>query len=156
MQLTTFSDYSLRVLLYLGAHQEELSKVSDIAASYGISQHHLVKVAHQLAKVGWVDSVRGRKGGLRLAVAPGALTVADVLRETEPHFHIVSCFDRSSPGSCPIVPACQLKGVLAEAQAAFMEVLSRYTLADLLEQPERLRALLKVQEQLLDKEADAP
>ncbi len=129
MQLTLFSDYSLRVLLYLAAHRERLVPVSQISAAYGISQNHLVKVVQRLLEQGLVESVRGRRGGLRLARDPRDINVADVVRATEPHSNLVECFDLRN-NACPIEPACGLKLALARAQQAFFAELARHTLAD--------------------------
>lgn len=142
MQLTSFSDYALRLLLYLGAHDGALSQLAEVARVYGVSQHHLEKVAAHLAHLGFVESVRGRGGGMRLARGAEEINVGDVVRRTEPHFHLVECFQVGQERRCPIEPMCGLKGVLAEAQGAFLGTLDRYTLADLLKEREGLRALL--------------
>lgn len=131
VRLTMFSDYALRVLLYAGAHDERLVTVAEIAAAYGISRHHLVKVSQLLIQLGVVESVRGRNGGLRLARAPAEINVGALVRRTEPDFHLVECFDRET-NTCAIAPVCDLKDVLHEAQAQFLHVLDGYTLADLL------------------------
>lgn len=129
MQLTLFSDYSLRLLLYLSAHRERRVALPEISAAYGISQHHLVKVVQTLIEEGLIESVRGRGGGLRLAREPSAVNIADVVRLTEPHANLVECFDANS-NTCPIDGACGLKGALVRAQQAFFAELERYTLAD--------------------------
>lgn len=140
MQLTLFSDYSLRALLYLAAHRERLIPISQISAAYGISQNHLVKVVQRLIEQGLVHSVRGRSGGLRLAREPSDINVAEVVRATEPHSNLVECFDARS-NTCPIDGACGLKRALARAQEAFFAELERYTLADF---TARKPALLKL------------
>jgi len=127
MRLTRYTDYAMRVLLYLGARPDELSSIGEIARAYGISQNHLMKVVNDLARAGYVATVRGRSGGIRLARAAGDINVGEVVRHTEEGFELVDC------GSCVIAPACGLTGVLGEALAAFMAVLDRYSLADLLE-----------------------
>lgn len=126
MRLTRYTDYAMRVLLHLGAHQDRLCSISEIARTYGISQNHLMKVVHDLGKAGYVSSVRGRMGGIRLARPAEEIRVGAVVRHTEEGFDLVDC------GSCVIAPACGLTGVLKEALAAFMTVLDNYTLADLL------------------------
>jgi Rrf2 family nitric oxide-sensitive transcriptional repressor len=136
MRLTQFSDYALRTLLFLGVDDGKVVSVAEIARSYGISYHHLVKVAGMLVELGLVEAVRGRRGGLRLAKAPVEINVGWVVRRTEPDFHLVECFDAATD-TCPITPACGLKHVLAEAQRRFLGALDRYTLADLLAKPER-------------------
>ena len=131
MQLTQFSDYSLRVVLYLAARPDHPVSLQQISVAYGVSQHHLVKVAGRLIEAGFVTSVRGRNGGLRLSRQPDAINIGAVVRATEPHFNLVECFDQAH-NACPIEKACGLKGVLREAQAAFMRELDRHTLADFL------------------------
>ncbi len=125
MKLTRYTDYALRVLMHLAARPERLSSISEIARSYGISQNHLMKVVHDLRKAGYLEAVRGRSGGIRLARSPAEIGVGEVVRHTEEGFQLVDC------PSCVIAPACGLTGVLADALSAFMAVLDRHTLADL-------------------------
>ncbi|QSQ22242.1 Rrf2 family transcriptional regulator [Pyxidicoccus parkwayensis] len=132
MHLTLHADYSLRVLLYLATRRGKPASTQDIADAYGISKHHLVRVVQTLAGQGVVDARAGRSGGVMLGREPKDINVGRVLRAAEPDFHLVECFDRERNG-CPITPACGLKGVLVEAREAFLSVLDRYTLADLLE-----------------------
>jgi Rrf2 family nitric oxide-sensitive transcriptional repressor len=129
MRLTQFSDYALRTLLYLRVHGDRAVPLIEIAESYGISYHHLVKVAALLGELELVTTVRGRAGGFRLAKAPGEINLGWLIRRTEPDFHLVECFDRATD-SCPITPVCKLRGVLAEAMRSFLDVLDGYTLAD--------------------------
>ncbi len=129
MQLTRFSDYSLRLLLYLAAHQDRLVSVEEVSRAYGVSRHHLVKVVQRLVEEDLVSSTRGRGGGLRLKRRPADINVGTLMRATEPHFELVECFDRKA-NTCPIEPACGLKGVLSRAQRAFFSVLDDCTLAD--------------------------
>src|SRR5689334_19606179 len=136
MRLTQFSDYSLRTLLYLRVHQDRPVPLTEVARSYGISYHHLVKVAGRLVELGLVTAQRGRSGGFQLAARPETVNLGWLIRQTEPDFHLVECFDRSTD-TCPITPACRLRNVLAEAQRAFLEVLDGYTLADLPASPEQ-------------------
>jgi Rrf2 family nitric oxide-sensitive transcriptional repressor len=130
LQLTRYSDYSLRVLIYLALAPGRLATIEEIARSYGVSKAHLMKVVHQLGLRGWVETVRGRGGGLRLALDPEAIRVGEVVRATEGSLALVECFDAAS-ARCVIEPACGLRPVLHEALAAFLAVLDRYTLADL-------------------------
>jgi Rrf2 family transcriptional regulator, nitric oxide-sensitive transcriptional repressor len=127
MKLTRYTDYALRVLLYLSARPERLCSISEMSRSYGISQNHLMKVVHDLGKAGFVASARGRLGGIRLARPPEEIIIGSVVRHTEDGFDLVDC------GSCIIAPACGLTGVLREALDAFMAVLDSHTLADLLD-----------------------
>jgi Rrf2 family transcriptional regulator, nitric oxide-sensitive transcriptional repressor len=131
MQLTQFSDYSLRLVLYLATHDDQVVTLQEVSRAYGVSQHHLVKVTARLVEQGVVASVRGRNGGLRLNRPPEAINIGDLVRATEPHFDLVECFD-AERNTCPIDRACGLKGVLREAQEAFFAVLDRHTLADFL------------------------
>ena len=140
MQLTQFTDYSLRVLLYLAAHPDRVVPLQEISRSYGVSHHHLVKVVRGLAEQGAVESVRGRTGGVRLAKAPRELNVGALVRATEPHLDLVECFDAET-NTCPIDGVCGLKGVLRQATSAFLHVLDGHSLADF--QP-RAAALLMV------------
>jgi len=134
MRLTNFTDYALRVLIYLGAHRDEvrLATISDVATAYGISENHLMKVVHQLAKLGYVKTVRGKGGGMQLARAPGEISLGEVVRSTEEDFAVVECFQEGPP-KCSIAHACTLQGILAQSLHAFLAVLDRHTLADLLQ-----------------------
>ncbi|HET9931719.1 MAG TPA: Rrf2 family transcriptional regulator [Polyangiaceae bacterium] len=152
MQLTLFSDYSLRILLYLAAHRGERIALPEISAAYGISQHHLVKVVQRLIEEGWVESTRGRGGGLTLACEPAAINVGTVVRATEPHLNLVECFDSVS-NTCPIDGACGLKRALARARDAFFEELERHTLADF---APKAPALIKLWKQQLDVDGTRP
>lgn len=129
MQLTRYSDYSFRVLIQLALAPERLVTIDEIAASYGISRAHLTKVVHALALRGYVETVRGRRGGLRLARPADAIGVGELLRATEGSLSLVECF--APNGACVIEPACGLRSVLHEALASFLAVLDGYTLADL-------------------------
>lgn len=134
MRLTFYTDFSLRMLMYL-AVKDDLSTIEEIAAAYGISRNHLMKVAHRLGRNGFIETVRGRGGGLRLSRQPGDIRVGDVVRSTEDDFRMVECFDIET-NTCRITGACKLKGILAEALAAWAAVLDRYTLADLIVDPQ--------------------
>lgn len=131
MRLTRYTDYAMRVLLYLGMRPGQTCAISEMARAYGISQNHLMKVVHDLGKAGYVASVRGRNGGVRLARPPESIIVGTVIRETEGRTgaedqRLLDC------GTCLIAPACGLTSVVDEALAAFFAVLDRHTLADLL------------------------
>ncbi len=138
MRLTRYTDYAMRVLIYLGAQPDRVCSIAEIAQAYGVSRNHLMKVAHDLSKAGYIEGVRGRTGGIRLARPAAKINVGDVVRRTEPDFDLVDC------GRCVIAPACALTGVIDEALAAFMAVLDRYTLADMLVKQSRLMRLFKL------------
>ncbi|MEX2673676.1 MAG: Rrf2 family transcriptional regulator [Phycisphaeraceae bacterium] len=140
MQLTLFSDYALRILLYLAVHEDQTVSVSQIARAYRTSRHHMVKVAHLLVKLKLVRSVRGRNGGLQLAVPKNQINLGQVVRQTEPHFELVECFNDAT-NTCPISPACNLKGVLQHAQSRFLAVLDDLTVEDLMGKGPQLQAL---------------
>ncbi len=131
MQLTSYTDYSLRALLYLGTHQDRLVTISEISEYHGISRNHLVKVIHNLGKSGYIQTLRGKSGGVRLAHKPEAIIIADVVRLTEPHMNIQECFSRET-NTCPLIDRCKLTGVLYQARQGFMTILENKTLADIL------------------------
>lgn len=141
MRLTAYTDYALRLLMLLALRGERATTIGDVAERYGISRNHLMKIAHQLGQSGLVKTTRGRGGGLRLARDPARIGLGEIVRLTEEGFALVECFEATG-GRCAITPACRLQSVLSEALAAFLAVLDRYTLADLVERPARLRALL--------------
>ncbi len=136
MRLTRHTDYAMRVLFYLGVEEGRVASVSDMAERYAISRNHLVKVVHHLVKGGYLVSVRGRAGGVRLARKPKEIRLGDVVRHTEPDMKIIDCV------GCEIAPACKLPKPLYEAVAAFVAVLDRYTLADILRASTGLEAFL--------------
>jgi len=133
MRLSSFSDYSLRVLMYLGVHAGRLATIAEIAASYGISENHLMKVVHQLGRLSYIETVRGKGGGMRLAKPPADIRLGEVIRQTEIDCALVECFGAAS--TCQIQAACRLPWILDEALAAMFTVLDSYTLADLLHSP---------------------
>lgn len=130
MRLTLHSDYALRVLMYLGLRGQELASIQDIATAYGISGNHLTKVVQRLARGGFVETLRGRGGGLRLARPPEQIGVGAVIRCTEEDMALVTCF--GAHHACAIAGPCRLPVLLDEALAAFLAVLDRATLADLI------------------------
>ncbi|VTU36192.1 HTH-type transcriptional repressor NsrR [Variovorax sp. PBS-H4] len=139
MKLTAFTDYSLRMLIYLAAQPGRRATIAEIASSFGVSEHHLTKVAHALGKQGCLANVRGKGGGLSLARAPASINIGEVVRFTEAST-IAECFGEGG-GECRITGLCRLRGVLDEAVAAFHAVLHRYTLADLVGNREALSAI---------------
>ncbi len=128
MELSQFTDYSLRALIYAGSKQGTLCTVPQVAVAFDVSQNHLVKVVNNLAKLEYVRTQRGRNGGFELARKPEAINIGELVRATE-SLHLVECFDEIR-NSCPIQSACILKRVLYEAQTAFLHVLDKYSLAD--------------------------
>jgi Rrf2 family nitric oxide-sensitive transcriptional repressor len=144
MKLTTFTDYSLRVLIYLAADTSRRATIAEIATAFGISENHLVKVVHFLGKQGWIDTLRGKGGGIVLAIAPEQVNVGRVVRDTEGAAVPAECFSEGG-GHCVIGSCCRLKGVLGEAVTAFYAVLDRYTLADLSRNRQTLGKVLMIQ-----------
>lgn len=141
MKLTTFSDYTLRVLMYLALNRERLATIPEIAAAYDISENHLMKVVHQLARSGVIESVRGKGGGVRLAREPEAIRLGEIVRASEGSAPIVECLSGDA-ATCCIAPACRLTAVLVRAFDALYATLDEYTLADLVQAPRGLKALL--------------
>ncbi|WP_250451696.1 Rrf2 family transcriptional regulator [Caballeronia sp. ATUFL_M2_KS44] len=145
MRLTDYTDYSLRVLLYLSVRPAGLSTIQEISNAYGISKNHLMKIVQQLGDLGWVETVRGRHGGLRLADRTRALTIGDIVRRTESDFAIVGCFASGADDRhCVIQPVCRLRGVIAAARDAFLAELDKHTVAELSEPANELARLLGV------------
>ena len=145
MRLTTFTDYSLRVLMYLAAAPEQRATIAEIARAFDISEHHLVKVVHFLGREGLLTNSRGRRGGLRLARPAAEINVGAVVRLTEAPDVPAECFDAGT-NSCRLSGGCSLQRVLREALAAFYESLGRHTVADLRTQPRKLQALFALRE----------
>jgi Rrf2 family nitric oxide-sensitive transcriptional repressor len=142
MRLTTFTDYSLRVLIYLGLQRERLATIAEIADAYGISKNHLMKVVHHLGQQGYVDTLRGKSGGIRLARPPEEINLGMLVRATEASTELVECFAPDS-SDCRIEPVCALRGILERSLKAFYAVLDGYTLADVLHNGDRLALLLR-------------
>lgn len=137
MRLTQYTDYSLRVLMYLSLKDDALATINEIAARYRISENHLMKVVHQLGRHGFIETTRGRGGGLKLAKAPKDINLGDVVRKCEDDMRIVECFDPQT-NTCPISQVCGLAGILDEALNAMLAVLDKKTLADILRRSPRL------------------
>lgn len=140
MHLTTFSDYTMRTLMYLGLRHGQLVTISEIAKAYAISENHLMKVVHQLGQQDYVETVRGKGGGLRLVRDPSSINLGQLVRLTEGSTSLLDCVD--GPSSCCIQPSCRLIAILREAQAAMFAVLDNYTLASLLQPNESLARIL--------------
>ncbi|WP_085314606.1 RrF2 family transcriptional regulator [Derxia lacustris] len=141
MKLTNFTDYSIRVLIYLATDPLRRATIAEIATAFGISENHLMKVVHHLARVGWINSVRGKGGGLELALDPENIVVGELVRSTEGAALPAECFDKAT-NTCVITKACGMRDVFAEAVEAFYAVLDGYTLADLMGKRNKVAKLL--------------
>ena len=141
MRLTAYTDFSLRVLIYLALNPDRRPTIAEIAERYDISRAHLMKVVHQLGLKGYVETQRGKGGGLTLARPSGEITLGEVVRVSEPDLALVACFDPAAP-PCIIAPACRLKGKLNQARAAFLQVLDDCTLAEVVGNRAALAVLL--------------
>lgn len=141
MRLTLFTDYALRILMFLASRPDRLSTIREIAERYNVSENHLMKIVHQLGKDGLIETVRGRQGGLRLALTPEAVNIGDVVRRYEEDLRLVECFD-SKTNTCPIAGACALTGVIGEALGAFLAALDKKTLADIIAESPKLKRKL--------------
>jgi len=131
MQITSYTDYALRALIYLGMSSNRQATITEIADFFNISRNHLVKVVHQLGSKGFVKTTRGKGGGLTLQRAPEMISIGEVVRSMEKHFHWVECFDPAQQ-HCKLIPSCGLKHLLARAGNAYLQVLDAATLADVL------------------------
>jgi Rrf2 family nitric oxide-sensitive transcriptional repressor len=146
MKLTAFTDYSLRVLIFLAAQPGRRATIAEIAQAFAVSENHLTKVVHFLGRNGWLATVRGKGGGLGLALPPGEIGIGEVVRQTEGAEAPAECFG-DGDRHCVIVRVCRLRGVLAEAVDAFYGVLDRYTLEDLVHNRNSLAKVLFLQSQ---------
>lgn len=144
MKLTDYTDYTLRVLIYLGLHQDELVTIQQVADGYRISKNHLMKIVNQLSQSGVVAATRGRNGGVRLALPPEQINIGAIVRATEADFRIVECFDQVN-NQCVLSPACRLRAAMHEALEAFFHVLDGLTLADVIANAGQIRALVAEQ-----------
>jgi len=140
MKLTRFTDYSLRVLIYLGLKNDGRVTIKEISDAYNISRNHLMKVVSLLTRMGYVDARRGPGGGIALARAANDIVIADVVRDMEDDLNLVECF--CEEGSCIIKPVCQLKSVLGQALTAYLDTLEGYTLNDVLRPKAKLVEVL--------------
>lgn len=129
MQLTTFTDYGLRTLMYLAGNMDKTSSVKEISEYYGISRNHLVKVVHRLSVLGYIATTKGKGGGIRLAHDPDGLRLGVLVKNLEPHMNCVECFAHET-NTCRITDICKLKHYLADAVKSFLDTLNQYTLAD--------------------------
>ena len=143
MRLTRQTNYAIRILMYCETNKGRLSRVSEIAGAYGVSELFLFKILQPLVEHGLVETVRGRNGGIRLGRAADTITLFDVVRVTEDNFSLADCFERES--ACPLVNDCGLSGALREALDAFFTVLSRHTIAELVSSRPNMQALLGIE-----------
>lgn len=144
MRLTTFTDYSMRVLIFVAVKGEERVTIQEVSESYGVSRNHLMKVVQELGQKGYLNATRGKRGGLSLALPPEEINLGRLVRDVERDFNVAECF--APANNCAITPACSLRNVLAEALEAFLEVLDAHTLADILPNSRRvdIRELLAI------------
>jgi Rrf2 family transcriptional regulator, nitric oxide-sensitive transcriptional repressor len=141
MHLTTYTDFSLRVLLYLGTLEDgEKTNIKEISQTFLISENHLSKIVYELGKLGLIETIRGRNGGIRLAKPPSEINIGWVVRQTEDNLSLVECF-AGRENNCIVTPVCHLKHIFQEALQAFLKVLDSYTLADLLQNKSELKNL---------------
>jgi Rrf2 family transcriptional regulator, nitric oxide-sensitive transcriptional repressor len=140
MRLTAFTDYALRTLIYVALHPDRVVTIAEVAAAYQISNNHLMKVVQHLAQTGDLITLRGQRGGLRLARPPNQISIGRVVRDAEPDMELVSCFGDNA--CCAIQSVCKVTEVFGEALRAFLSVLDQCSLADLLERRSELSLLL--------------
>lgn len=131
MQLTLFTDYALRSLMFIASHPDRLTSVREISEHYNISRNHLVKVIHKLAILEYITTTKGKGGGLAMARDPDTLRLGDLIQQLEPNMDLVECFDRKT-NTCRIINSCRLKHCLMDANAAFIQSLNKHTLADII------------------------
>ncbi|MBL1259337.1 MAG: Rrf2 family transcriptional regulator [Thiotrichaceae bacterium] len=139
MQLTLYTDYSFRVLLYLGVNRDRLCTIAEISERCAATQNHLVKVVHNLGREGYIQTMRGRTGGIRLKKEPEDIRLTDIIRCTEVNLNIAECLRENN--KCHITKVCKIKHIFKEAQNEFIETLDRYTVADLLKDKEQLTTI---------------
>lgn len=144
MQLSKFTDYSLRVLIYTAARHPDKVSITELAEVYNISRNHLVKVVNQLAHLSYLETSRGRGGGILLGQAAEDIVIGDVIEAVEPGFDMAECF-RLGSNHCRLTPVCRLKGIMNDAKSAFLQELSRHTLADVVGEPEVIIAALELE-----------
>lgn len=147
MRLTTYTDYTLRVLMYLALKHRggELATIDEIAQAYDISRSHLTKIVHELGQHGFIETLRGRGGGMRLARPPAQISIGAVVRMAEEDFAVVACHDERTPHGCAVFPACRLKQRLARAVQAFLAELDGMTLDEAVGAPRQAAQLLGLQ-----------
>ncbi len=145
MQLSLQTDYSFRILIYLASFQPKVCRIEEIAEAYKISRSHLVKIVQELRRLGYIETVRGRAGGLILGRTPDHIQVGQLLQQMEPHLKLLECFDRQQ-NQCVLSPSCELKHWLGKALANFLQTFDGLTLADLLQERQAMSRLLQPQQ----------
>ncbi|HEY1172654.1 MAG TPA: Rrf2 family transcriptional regulator [Verrucomicrobiae bacterium] len=143
MNLTLFSDYSLRILMYAALNGGKQFSVDDVSNAYKLSRHHVAKAVNFLSQEGYLAAKRGRGGGILLGKAPSEIRIGQLLRRSEAGTPFIECFDVAT-NTCPLIKGCMLKGALFEAWNAFFDTLDKYTLADFVKRPERLQQALAI------------
>lgn len=143
MEISLYSDYAFRVLIYLALNGSKLVQIRTISHTYHVSENHLIKVVQHLVKLGYVASVRGRNGGIRLAKSPSQIVVGEVFRKTEPNLKLANCFD-AEHNACSIMDSCKLRAVLGRALESFLAILDQKTLADLVSQREQISSTIRI------------
>ncbi len=138
MHLTRQTDYALRLMIYLAVAEQPLATISEVSGSFRMSRNHLMKIVHHLAQLGYLQTLRGKGGGIRLARRAQDIRIGDVVRDLEPAIPLIDC--RNPP--CPIAGSCRLVAMLERARSAFFETLGQYTLADVVAEPAPLRTML--------------
>ena len=152
MRLTMMTDYSLRLLMYVAQHHDRLCTIAEIARAYGISEAHLMKVTHQLGLSGWIETVRGKGGGMRLAHPPGEIGLGAVIRSMESDFNLTECLGTGN--QCTLTGSCRLTGIVSEALQSFLRCFDGYTLADIVP-PDAGGASSGMRERVLVRQAKA-
>lgn len=132
MRLTAMTDYALRLLMHLGQQADRLCTIAEVAQVHGLSEAHLMKITHQLGLAGWITTVRGKGGGMKLARAPQDINLGEFVRSVEPDFQLVECLDGNPSSNCLLTGQCRLAGVFSVALSAFHTQMNQHTLADVL------------------------
>ncbi|MFC0179046.1 Rrf2 family transcriptional regulator [Thorsellia kenyensis] len=140
MQITRFTDYGLRTLMYVASCPENIASVKEISEYYGISRNHLVKVVHKLSKLGFLETIKGKGGGIKIAEKTDSIRLGDLIKLLEPNMYIAECFNENDNG-CKITNSCKLKHYFFEASQNFINTLNKYTLADTIHNKELIKVI---------------
>lgn len=150
MRLTAYTNYALRTLMFCALHPGQTVRMEDVSDAYGISRAHLMKAARQLGQLGYLENIRGRSGGVRLAMVPGAIVIGDVVRHTEGDLELVECFNPDS-NTCPLIGVCKLSVLFRSGLNAFFAELDKVTLADMISEGPTLLARLNTNQATNDR-----